>query len=149
MVIETCPKFYAVPSPPQNMTVRSRSQTWVFMLNFYNVSFCKAFDGFVSCCKNRHKILNVSERRSAISASCPVRRRRAFIITVIVRICIGKPSHFGKVFLCNFFQKFISATIHQKAFIFGDHRYPGWSAFIPWLLNPRAHVPGLRLEVKI
>ena len=48
------PKFYAIPSPPQYMTLVSKSRTWNFYINvlhlsFYNVSFCKAFDGFDSC----------------------------------------------------------------------------------------------------
>ena len=34
MMIETSPKFHEVPSPPQYMTLRSRSQTWILMLKF-------------------------------------------------------------------------------------------------------------------
>ena len=43
MMIDTGPKFYAIPSPPLYMTSRSRSQTYnfyakVLRLSFYNVN---------------------------------------------------------------------------------------------------------------
>ena len=50
VTIEPCLKFHAVPSQSQCMTFRTRSETLIFfMLNFYSVSCCKAFDGFESC----------------------------------------------------------------------------------------------------
>ena len=45
LTIESCLKFYAVPSQSQCMTLKTRSQTLnFFVLNLYSVSCCKAFD---------------------------------------------------------------------------------------------------------
>ena len=46
LMIETCTKFYVVSSPQYMIKVTGMD---FFMLDFYNVSFCKAFDGFHSC----------------------------------------------------------------------------------------------------
>ena len=45
VMIEPCLKFYAVPSQPQCMTLRSRSQTLIFLvLNLHSVSCRNTFD---------------------------------------------------------------------------------------------------------
>ena len=46
MKIDTGPKLYAVASPIQYMTLRSRSQN--FYVKFLQCQFCEAFDGFDS-----------------------------------------------------------------------------------------------------
>ena len=58
MTIEPYLKFYAVPSPSQYMTLRSRPHTLSFMLMFFNFSFCKALWWlWFMFGMNEHKIL--------------------------------------------------------------------------------------------
>ena len=67
MVIETCPKFYVVPSPPK-WPLGQGHRLRIFMLDFYSVSFCKAFDGFYSYLAWIDiRFYNASERKSTIS----------------------------------------------------------------------------------
>ena len=63
----------AIPIPVHGLMVKVIDFEF-FVLNFYSVSFCKAFDWFESCLVWMDiRFLNVLERKSVISGelSCP------------------------------------------------------------------------------